>query len=92
LPAAAGLFLLVATADLSAQLLADTAMVSRGARPFDHPIDPDRYLIHPGEELNVVFINTKLSNLHFKVNAEGRIVDRSLGVVELAGLTLAHAR
>ena len=78
--------------DLRAQIAADTARVGRGYRPYDQPIDPDRYLIRPGEELEIIFVKTKLPNLNLYVNAEGRIVDRSLGVIDLAGQTLTQAR
>jgi protein involved in polysaccharide export with SLBB domain len=77
---------------LSAQGMTDTTYAKYGARPYDRPIDPDLYLIRPGEQLEVVFVNTKLPDLRYEVNAEGHIVERSLGVVDLSGLTLRQAR
>jgi protein involved in polysaccharide export with SLBB domain len=59
---------------------------------YDQPVDPDRYLIRPGERLEVVFVNTKLPTLTLTVNSEGRIVDRNLGVLDLRKLTLSQTR
>jgi protein involved in polysaccharide export with SLBB domain len=59
---------------------------------YDQPINPDQYLVRPGERLEVVFVNTKLPNLLLTVNAESRIVDRNLGVLDLRGLTLTQVR
>jgi len=82
----------VLPATLSAQMVSDSLFAKFGARPYDRPIDPDRYLIRPGERLGVTFVNTKLPDLNYEVNAEGHIVDRSLGVIDLSGLTLSQAR
>jgi len=59
---------------------------------FDRPIDPDLYLIRPGEQLEVVFINAQLPNLSLEVDAESRIVHQKLGVFDLTGRTLSEAR
>lgn len=85
-------FLAVVSITAAAQTRNDSTCNRFGIRPYDRPIDPDSYLIRPGERLEVVFVNTKLPDLSFEVNAEGRIVDRSLGVVDLTGLTLRRAR
>jgi len=77
---------------LDAQIVVDTAYAAGGTRPFDSPVDPNLYLIRPGERLEVVFLNTNLSTLHLTVNAEGRLVHRDLGVLDLSGKTLSQAR
>lgn len=59
---------------------------------FDHPIDPNTYLIRPGEQLEVAFINSQLSPLSLTVDAESRIVHQKLGIIDLAGKTLTETR
>ncbi|HUV31787.1 MAG TPA: SLBB domain-containing protein [Acidobacteriota bacterium] len=92
------LFLLVTrpTFDLGteseARLERDTVWQARGEQFYDEPIDPDMYLIRPGELLRVTFIGTQLPPLQLAVDAESRIVDQNLGVVDLADRTLSEAR
>ncbi|MEA3297075.1 MAG: SLBB domain-containing protein [candidate division Zixibacteria bacterium] len=61
-------------------------------RFFDKPVDPDIYLIRPGEELQVTFIKAKLSCLKLSVGPEGKIVDRNLGLCDLSGMTLRETQ
>lgn len=64
----------------------------RPAPSLDRPIDPDRYLVRPGERLRVTFIDSKLSPVDFLVDAEGRVVDAKIGVHAVGGMTLSHVR
>jgi len=75
-----------------AQPATDTAYVLTGARPFDEPINGDRYLIRPGERLDVTFVNANLPDLQLTVSAEAQVVHSGLGVIDLAGKTLSQAR
>lgn len=61
-------------------------------RYYDRPIDPDKYLIRPGETLTIHFIGTSLPAKAMTVNAEGLVVDPNMGVLDLANHTLARAR
>jgi len=61
-------------------------------RAFDQPIDPDIYLIRPGDKLTVTFIKTKIDSLILAVDVEGKIVDATLGVIDLSEATLTTAR
>ena len=72
----------------------DTAGVGpvEGFRYFDQPIDPDIYLIRPGDELVVTFIKAKLSPLTLKVDPEGKVVDATLGVFDLSHQTLTKVK
>ncbi len=85
------LLFLGGSGDLFAQIPTDTSRAGT-PRSFDTPINPDRYLIRPGERLEVVFVGAKLPTLRLVVNAEGLVVHADLGVVELAGKTLTAAR
>ncbi len=59
---------------------------------FDRPIDPDSYLIRPGETLEITFINAQLPSLALAVDAENRIVHQKLGIFDLSGRTLSDTR
>ena len=76
---------------VSAQL-ADGEMSSRPVPSFDRPVNPDQYLVRPGEHLKVTFINSKLMPFELLVDAECRVVDPKIGVHDLSGLTLTQTR
>ena len=61
-------------------------------RYYERPINPDWYLIRPGEQFTVTFLKTRLPSLYLTVDAEGQVVDRTLGVINLADMTLTQAR
>ena len=61
-------------------------------RFFDEPVDPDIYLIRPGEELLVTFLKAKLGALTLAVDPQGRIVHPTLGLFDLSHRTLAESR
>lgn len=61
-------------------------------RYYDGAVDPDLYLVRPQEKFVVSFVGTKLAPLSLTVNADGRLVDPSLGSFELAGKTLSEAK
>ncbi|MCP4684615.1 MAG: hypothetical protein GY867_04110 [bacterium] len=83
--------LLVFGSMLPAQTATDSA--GSAAVPFyDVPINPDSYLIRPGEQLEIVFINVQLPSLSLTVDAESRIVHQKLGIFDLAGKTLSETR
>lgn len=89
--------LLVFTA-LSSGLLAqpiplvDTTGLTGTYRFFDRPIDPERYLLRPGDQLSVTFVNAQVAPLTLNLDPEGRVVHQTLGVFDLADKTLADAR
>ncbi|MDD5427165.1 MAG: hypothetical protein PHN52_11865, partial [candidate division Zixibacteria bacterium] len=56
-------------------------------RFYDKPVDPELYLIRPGEKLVITFLKTKLPQLWLQVNPEGKLIDKSLGMFDLAGKT-----
>ncbi len=71
----------------------DSAAIGYGSyRYFDEPVDPDRYLIRPGDQLVVTFIKVRLASLTLTVDPEGNIVDPTLGVMNLSGTTLSQAK
>ncbi|RME26968.1 MAG: hypothetical protein D6800_05690, partial [Candidatus Zixiibacteriota bacterium] len=59
---------------------------------YSRPINASRYLIRPGEHITVTFLQSELEPLLLVVNPEGKIVDRRLGELTVAGKTLQKAR
>lgn len=59
---------------------------------FSRPINPDQYLINPGDNLIVYFIGANLDSLILTVNPEGAIIRETLGKIDLTGKTLTTAR
>ncbi len=71
--------------------LADSGVV-RGTESFDKPINPDLYLIRPGERLVVTPIRAGIPSMELVVGPEGKIVDSRLGVIDVNGMTLSDVR
>ncbi len=61
-------------------------------RYFDQPINPDIYLMRPGDELVVSFIKAKLLPLTLVVDPEGKVIDATLGVFDFSHKTLSEAK
>lgn len=68
------------------------APVNPAPPAFDQPIDPEICLIHPGDTLSVTFIGAGITAQDYVIDAQGRIVDENLGVIDLSRATLAQAR
>jgi protein involved in polysaccharide export with SLBB domain len=82
-----GLVLLIASGNVRAQRGGADSISS-----YDRPINPDQFMIRPGEELTVTFLKTNLPQLILRVSAEGRISQASIGSFDLRGKTLTQAR
>lgn len=78
--------------EIFAQAPSDSS--SRPHVRFQSPIDASRYLIYPGQQLTVTFLQSSLAPLKLEVNSEGAIVHPSFGKVEVTGdaVTLAALR
>ena len=48
--------------------------------------------MRPGDQLRATFIGARISPMTFGVDPEGRIVDQSLGIIDLSGTNLTEAR
>jgi len=75
-------------------LLLSFHLVSAGGNipPFDQPVNPDLYLIRPGDTLQVIFIKSKIKPVQLIVDPEGKIVDETLGIFDLSHTSLTQAR
>lgn len=70
----------------------DSAFAAFGVVSFDHPVDPDLYLMRPGERLIVTPIKAGLATSELVVGPEGKIIDARLGVIDVNGMTLSQVR
>lgn len=59
---------------------------------FDLPIDADRYIVRPGDELTVTFLRANIESLKLTVDPEGRIIHTNLGLFDLSNRTLAESK
>ncbi|MFQ6673572.1 MAG: SLBB domain-containing protein [Fidelibacterota bacterium] len=59
--------------------------------PLEHPIDPDTYIVGPGDILGVNIITAESLTFTLKVNPTGELLIPSVGIVEVSGLTLSEA-
>lgn len=75
------------------ELLAQDSVRAESVGPgYDRPVNPNLYLIRPGEELTATFLRTSLQPMKLTVNAEGRLVHSTLGLYDLRGMTLSQVR
>jgi protein involved in polysaccharide export with SLBB domain len=70
----------------------DSTIAAFGVVSFDQPIDPDLYLIRPGERLIVTPIKAGLAASELVVGPEGKIIDARIGVIDVNGMTLSQVR
>jgi protein involved in polysaccharide export with SLBB domain len=60
-----------------------------GASPVDEPLDPDRYVMGPGDVLELHFWGIENFRLRVTVDLEGRAFVPKVGYLQLGGRTLA---
>ncbi len=60
--------------------------------PFDSPVNPESYLIRPGDKLMITFINSQVKSLTLEIDPEGKIVHETIGLINLQNRTLAFAK
>lgn len=70
----------------------DRLVLNNQKRLFDQPIDPNLYLVRPGDRLLVTFIYSSLKPYALTVDPEGRIVDETAGLHDLSNMTLTEVR
>lgn len=60
--------------------------------PFSQPVDPDLYLIRPGDVLQMVFVRSELAPETLMVDPEGRVINNTLGIFDLTDKNLSETR
>lgn len=69
-----------------------TAATPMGELVFEGAIDPDEYIVGPGDLLNIVFWQPTYQENSCTVSGDGTVVIPMVGVTPVAGLTLTQAR
>ncbi len=59
---------------------------------YTQPINPDLYLIRPGEHIIVTFVGTNLTPIELVVGQEGKLVHPALGTYDLSSKSLSETR
>lgn len=59
---------------------------------FDFAVDPDLYLLRPGDNLEIVFLKATIDPLKLSVNPEAKIIDINIGIIEVEGKTLSDIK
>lgn len=86
-----GLAVLISAGPTRGQSSVDTSRATT-PRGFDQPIDPDLYLVRPGEQLDVVFLKRQIAGMKLKVDYEGRVISRDLGRLDVGNRSLSEVR
>ena len=60
--------------------------------PLEKPIDPNTYILGPGDLLGVNIISTKNISLPLRINPIGDIMIPSAGILNINGISLSEAR
>ncbi len=60
--------------------------------PVEKPIDPNTYILGPGDLLGINIISTKNITLPIRINPVGEILIPSVGIVNVNGISLSDAR
>ena len=61
-------------------------------KKFNSPVNPELYLIRPGDNLVVTFINSKIKAISLEIGPEGKIIHETIGLIDLQNKTLAYAK
>lgn len=60
--------------------------------PVEKPIDPNTYILGPGDLLGINILSTKNISLPIRVNPVGEILIPSVGVLNVSGISLSDAK
>jgi len=60
-------------------------------RGLDVDLDPDEYIIGAGDLFGIYFVSGDISNISCRVSPEGRLFIKSVGSIDVGGLTLREA-
>lgn len=67
-------------------------MVGQSQNRFlDDYVDPDKYIVGPGDGFGINFLSSDIKNIDCRINSDGRIFIKSVGAIELGHVTLSEA-
>jgi protein involved in polysaccharide export with SLBB domain len=69
-----------------------TSAIPTGDLFFEGPVNPDEYIVGPGDRLDIVFWQPTFTENTIVVNGDGDVIIPYVGVVPVASLTLREAR
>ena len=69
-----------------------TARAQTALPPLEGAVDPEQYLLGPGDELELALFGRVTARVPVLVNAEGSIYVPNLGHVKIGGLSIVAAR
>lgn len=75
----------------SAEFALDMFLNRMQGRGLDVAIDPDDYIIGSGDFFGIYFVSGDIDDISCRVNPEGRLFIKSVGSIEVGGLTLGQA-
>ena len=73
-------------------VLTDGHPVMAQDNSFYTTIDPDKYIVGPGDGFRVDFWDGSVATINLNVTAEGMVLLNSMGLVDVAGLSLTGAK
>jgi protein involved in polysaccharide export with SLBB domain len=82
----------LAGSGLEQLMRAKSSAIPVGDQFFEGPVDPDEYIVGPGDRLGIVFWQPTFTENTISVNGDGDVIIPYVGVVPVAGLTLREAR
>ena len=67
--------------------------MSQETKPlFDTAINPDLYMMRPGDQIEVSFINSNLKSVKLIINPECHIIHETIGLIDVNGKSLADTK
>lgn len=67
--------------------------MSQETKPlFDNAINPDLYMMRPGDQLEVSFINSNLKSIKLTINPESNIIHETIGLIDVKGKSLSETK
>jgi protein involved in polysaccharide export with SLBB domain len=55
-------------------------------------IDPDLYMVGPGDKFSIYFVSSEIDNIECEINSSGVLFVKSVGLVELGQISLTQAK
>jgi protein involved in polysaccharide export with SLBB domain len=74
-----------------AEFALDMLLNQIGNRGLDISIDPDQYIVGPGDQFGISFVSGDIGDIHCRVGLDGELFIKSVGSINVSGLTLGEA-
>jgi protein involved in polysaccharide export with SLBB domain len=74
-----------------AEFALDMLLNQIGGRGLDISVDPDQYIVGPGDQFGISFVSGDIGDIHCRVGLDGGLFIKSVGSIDVSGLTLGEA-